>query len=57
MTPPVLFAQQRLSFVQEAIEGLRELWYYFMQTVRDGRIVWVLAIVVGVLLYQRFMKK
>lgn len=57
MIPNMLFAQQSISFVQEAIEGLRELWYYFMQTVRDGRIVWVLAIVVGVLLYQRFMKK
>jgi len=57
MTLNVLLAQQRLSFIQEAIEGLRELWYFFMQTVQDGRIAWVVVVVVGVLLYQRFLKK
>ncbi len=50
-------AQQTLNFFQVAREGLWELYLFFMQTIRDGRIAWVLVIVVGVLIYQRFLKK
>jgi hypothetical protein len=57
MVPVFVVAQQTLNFFQVAREGLWELYLFFLQTIRDGRIAWLLVIVAGVLVYQRFFKK
>ena len=52
-----VLAQQRLSFIEETRAGLWELWLFFMRTIRDGRVAWVLVIVAGIIVYQRFFRK
>ena len=52
-----LVAQQMLNWFDVARDGLRDLYLWFIQFVRSGRIAWVVAIVAGILLYQRFTKK
>lgn len=52
-----LVAQQTLNWFDVARDGLRDLYLWSIQFVRSGRVAWVLAIVAGILLYQRFMKK
>ena len=50
-------AQQRLNWFDVARDGLWELYLWFVQFIRTGRIAWVLLIVAAVLIYQRFKKK
>lgn len=52
-----LVAQQMLNWFDVARDGLRDLYLWFIQFVRSGRIAWVLLIVAGILVYQRFFKK
>lgn len=53
----LFWALQNLDWGDETIASLWDLWRFFMSTIRDGRIVWVLLIVVGVLIFFRRKKR
>ncbi len=57
MRDAFVLAQQTLDFFQVARDGLWELYLFVLQSIRNGRILWVLVIVAVVIAYQRFFKK
>jgi hypothetical protein len=56
-TPGLILAQQMLNWFDVIRDALWELYLWFIQFVRTGRVVWVLVIVAAIIMYQRFKKK
>jgi hypothetical protein len=41
----------------EGLSFIRDIWLFLVSTVYSGRIVWVIVIGIGILVYWRFMRK
>jgi hypothetical protein len=41
----------------EGVSFARDIWNFFLSTIYSGRIIWVLVIGLGVLVYLRFFRK
>jgi len=57
MSKVFVLAQQSLDFFQAIREALWELYLWFLETVRTGRIVWALVVLAAIVIYFRFLKK